>query len=239
MTNHHIGRSFPGMSADIEAACPCPKASCGLVIEEQVTEACDQHHWSASKTMRQSHPADECPGASVVSLPPADQTALRDRIAQALAAYDLPYFDHRHQYEVADAVLAVLPATTDQTADRAAVLREAADHLDNSERLRDLTDDHMLDINAAANELRRMADETQPAETEGARCSCGGRFPVSHLHADAHQPAAGAQPECTASLSGSCLREAESETACDTEDGECVHGGQPAAGARQDGAQPS
>ncbi|MEU0018005.1 hypothetical protein ABZ173_10080 [Streptomyces rochei] len=49
--------------------------------------------------------------------------------------------------------------------DRAAVLREAADALDNSERLRDLTDDHMLNINAAANELRRMADETQPAET--------------------------------------------------------------------------
>ncbi|MFG3127418.1 hypothetical protein ACGFZU_06915 [Streptomyces tendae] len=42
--------------------------------------------------------------------PPADQTALRDRIAEALAAYDLPYFDRRHQYEVADAVLAVLPA---------------------------------------------------------------------------------------------------------------------------------
>lgn len=35
-------------------------------------------------------------------------------------------------------------------------------------------------------------------------------------------------PECSASLSGNCLREAESETACDTEAGECVHGGRPA-----------
>jgi hypothetical protein len=64
------------------------------------------------------------------------------------------------------ALAAVLPAPTD----RAAVLREAADALDNSERLRDLTDDHMLDINAAADELRRMADEAQqdgeaPGET--------------------------------------------------------------------------
>lgn len=44
---------------------------------------------------------------------------------------------------------------------RAAVLREAADRLDESETLRDLTDDHMADVNAAANELRRMADETE------------------------------------------------------------------------------
>lgn len=41
---------------------------------------------------------------------------------------------------------------------RAAVLREAADALDESETLRDLTDDHMHDVNAAANELRRMAE---------------------------------------------------------------------------------
>lgn len=44
---------------------------------------------------------------------------------------------------------------------RAAVLREAADKLDESEALRDLTDDHMHDVNAAANELRRMADERE------------------------------------------------------------------------------
>lgn len=42
---------------------------------------------------------------------------------------------------------------------RGAVLRAAADALDESETLRDLTDDHMADVNAAANELRRMAAE--------------------------------------------------------------------------------
>ncbi|MEU9670373.1 AlpA family phage regulatory protein [Streptomyces bobili] len=46
---------------------------------------------------------------------------------------------------------------------RASVLREAADRLDESEALRDLTDDHMHDVNAAANELRRMAEETTEA----------------------------------------------------------------------------
>ncbi|MFF7485600.1 hypothetical protein ACFZBC_08890 [Streptomyces luteogriseus] len=48
--------------------------------------------------------------------------------------------------------------------DRAAVLSEAADVLDNSETLRDHTDDHMGDVYAATAELRRMADEAQPAK---------------------------------------------------------------------------
>lgn len=41
------------------------------------------------------------------------------------------------------------------------------------------------------------------------------------------------QQECSASISGRCLREAESETACDTEAGECVHGRRPGAEAQQ------
>lgn len=48
---------------------------------------------------------------------------------------------------------------------------------------------------------------------------------------DQPEPAAPAgqdQRECTASVSGDCLREAQSETACDTTSGECVYGGQPA-----------
>jgi hypothetical protein len=40
----------------------------------------------------------------------------------------------------------------------AAVLNEAADALDESETLRDLTDDHMGDVHATTSELRRMAD---------------------------------------------------------------------------------
>lgn len=56
----HIGRSFPGMTNDIEANCPCPKAPCGLVIQDEVTDVCREHHWSAAKSIRQSHPADRC-----------------------------------------------------------------------------------------------------------------------------------------------------------------------------------
>jgi hypothetical protein len=47
---------------------------------------------------------------------------------------------------------------------RASVLREAADALDESETLRDLTDDHMSDVNAATNELRRMAAEPEASD---------------------------------------------------------------------------
>jgi hypothetical protein len=38
----------------------------------------------------------------------------------------------------------------------------------------------------------RVAAETPPAETQ--RCTCGGRFPLQHLHADTHGPAVEAQP---------------------------------------------
>jgi hypothetical protein len=55
----HIGRSWDGHG--IEDDCPCPKAPCGLVVQETVSEACDQHPLSACRTMRQSHRADQCP----------------------------------------------------------------------------------------------------------------------------------------------------------------------------------
>jgi hypothetical protein len=58
---NHIGRSW--ISHVIEDTCPCPKAPCGLVIQDAVTEACGEHHWSAAKTTRQSHPAALCPAA--------------------------------------------------------------------------------------------------------------------------------------------------------------------------------
>ncbi|MEV7975375.1 hypothetical protein [Streptomyces sp. NPDC086519] len=60
-SGNHIGRSWT--SHEIEDNCPCPKAPCGLVLQDQVTEACREHHWSAAKTTRQSHPADRCPAA--------------------------------------------------------------------------------------------------------------------------------------------------------------------------------
>ncbi|GAA4034644.1 hypothetical protein GCM10023063_18490 [Arthrobacter methylotrophus] len=59
MTALHIGRSFTG--TPVEDNCPCPKAPCGLVDVENVHPACDQHPFEHAKTMRQGHPADQCP----------------------------------------------------------------------------------------------------------------------------------------------------------------------------------
>ncbi|MGW4973190.1 hypothetical protein ACWEP3_25160 [Streptomyces albidoflavus] len=89
---------------------------------------------------------------------PADRPALRETIRLAIARHHLKEFGSDRTVEDldaaefgADAVMAVLPAP----ADRASVLREAADRLDRL-GLRDL----------ATRELRRMAAE---AETGGAR----------------------------------------------------------------------
>jgi len=70
------------------------------------------------------------------------------------------------------------PTALPAPADRAAVLREAADHLDASERLRDLTDDHMHDVNAAANELRRLAGEAAAGAHQTEQAHRPGRCPV-------------------------------------------------------------
>jgi hypothetical protein len=55
----HIGRSWTGHP--LENECPCPKEPCGLIQLDRVVDTCSQHHWSRSKTIRQSHPADLCP----------------------------------------------------------------------------------------------------------------------------------------------------------------------------------
>ncbi|MBZ6102758.1 hypothetical protein [Streptomyces olivaceus] len=121
-TGQHIGRSFRGMSADIEAACPCPKAPCGLVVEDGVTEACDQHHWSAAKTMRQSHPADQCPAA--VPAPPTDPTAVREQLLAAIDGTRVPPLGYGSPEEL----LAAYDASRTSTApvDPAALVRACA-----------------------------------------------------------------------------------------------------------------
>ncbi|MFE2994135.1 hypothetical protein ACFXG4_03875 [Nocardia sp. NPDC059246] len=63
MTSWHIGRSWSG--TQLEDTCPCPKAPCGLVDDMNVDPDCGQHPYSRSKTIRQSHPADECPGERI------------------------------------------------------------------------------------------------------------------------------------------------------------------------------
>lgn len=57
----HIGRWSDGHQ--LEDACPCPKAPCGLVIRQQAI--CEEHALTAGKAMRQGHPATHCPGIPV------------------------------------------------------------------------------------------------------------------------------------------------------------------------------
>jgi len=63
VNNKHIGRSWT--SRHLEDACPCPHAPCGLVVYDTVDPNCDQHHWSAAKSMRLGHSAADCPGPEV------------------------------------------------------------------------------------------------------------------------------------------------------------------------------
>jgi hypothetical protein len=96
----------------------------------------------------------------------ADRAALRDRIARAIE--DAPYRpETRRSLQLADAVLAVLPAPTDRAA--VAVVQRALSVL------RNWRDEHEIGPEAArllyevgaaltddSPELRRMADEAQP-----------------------------------------------------------------------------
>ena len=60
-TGMHIGRSWSGTR--IEDDCPCPKTDCGLVSSHNTEASCTHHPFGAAKTIRQAHPADQCPGA--------------------------------------------------------------------------------------------------------------------------------------------------------------------------------
>lgn len=124
---------------------------------------------------------------SAAVAPPTNQTALRDRIAQALAREDAHNAGYDHGFVgsygaddetdgFVDAVLAVLPPTTD----RAAVLREAADavaaHPGPIPWLPGLPKGEgdgfwwdTRDRDAVVALLRRMADETATETPEWAR----------------------------------------------------------------------
>lgn len=56
----HVGRSWS--EHPLEDDCRCPKAACGLVIFGRIDPSCERH--AAVQTIRQSHPASECPALS-------------------------------------------------------------------------------------------------------------------------------------------------------------------------------
>ncbi|MEU1919320.1 hypothetical protein ABZ742_04005 [Streptomyces albogriseolus] len=155
------------------------------------------------------------PAAAAVA-PPTNQTALRDRIRLAIARQWLDEMgsdrtvdelDNAEFGEFADAVLAVLPPT-----DRTAVLREAdwiVEHCPDHGCVEPSTEVCHCEI---ADRLRRMADETA-TETPSMRLA---RQSVQAM-TDTLQRAC--PPGCVA---------------CATDES---HDPEPAAGARQDGAE--
>lgn len=72
----HIGRSWVGH--ELEDGCPCPKEACGLVRKDLIVDNCPQHHFTATKTLRQSHTDEDCPKVPYayrgIVLPPIMQT---------------------------------------------------------------------------------------------------------------------------------------------------------------------
>lgn len=145
----------------------------------------------------------DCPHhASAV--PSSDQAALRDRLAEILRAhanlggaplkYALPFFDGATPSlprisgwkplddVVDDLAAAVLP----EPADRAVVLREAADWFEANYSATQMDGRQVAillrDRADADEELRRMADETATETTQPARCVCG--HPIGLHHED-------------------------------------------------------
>lgn len=55
----HIGRAWVG--TQFEQDCPCVKAPCGLVDSGNTSADCPQHQ--ITKTIRQGHRAEDCPGS--------------------------------------------------------------------------------------------------------------------------------------------------------------------------------
>lgn len=58
----HVGRSWTGHP--IEDECPCPKEPCGLIDSAKSVDECGQHPSRRAKSIRQSHRAEDCPGAA-------------------------------------------------------------------------------------------------------------------------------------------------------------------------------
>ncbi|MYW28327.1 hypothetical protein [Streptomyces sp. SID2119] len=144
---HHIGRSFGG-PGDCEALCPCPKAPCGLVDMDNVSDECEQHPPLRCKTIHTGHRPEDCPGIG------RDVVVAMKRTAEARQAV----IDAACMEPEGFVNASILGAIDDY---RAAVEHEAAERIRNSERLRDYTDDHMGDMRAAADEIDPDVEENR------------------------------------------------------------------------------
>ncbi|MGW1497541.1 hypothetical protein ACWCQW_02935 [Streptomyces mirabilis] len=172
------------------------------------------------------HLARVLPVAPTVPSAPADRAALRDRIA---ALFRTPPGVERlgdaTPGEIADAVLAVIPAPTDEMA--ASLRRDGFGDDEITTLLRPVAVEAPANIRCPdafwTKQPHAPHDWQQEPDAPPVHCrGRGGEAPQPETQA--------ARPwACAASYSGHCLAEAQSETACDTSAGECVHGSRPAA----------
>ncbi|WP_190098630.1 hypothetical protein [Streptomyces griseoflavus] len=212
-------REWPWLRAEVEDAEPADD------IRDQLLHAID--HAYTRGVLGYGTPEELLAAYDTSRSTPADRAALRNRITTAVeqlyqtgAVYALGAGEAGR---IADAVLAVLPEPTD----RAAVLRWAADAIDAT------FTGPGLDryTRYGADLLRRMADETATTETP---CTC---FVINEggVHAGSCAKRAGETPAASSvqHAPGKAIRcpacRAKGYTVCLDE---------PAAGARQDEAQP-
>jgi hypothetical protein len=117
--NLHVGRAW--ISHAIEDACPCPKAPCGLVDQQNTNPDCQHHPVGRGKTIRQGHSAAECPaeegehdGEMPRISPPADPTRFRRLVdPQALAGQPTPPAGEDVHQACAEAYTAAEPYNPD------------------------------------------------------------------------------------------------------------------------------
>ncbi|WP_442803625.1 hypothetical protein OG411_29840 [Streptomyces pseudogriseolus] len=134
---------------------------CPLCLDRPFTGPVDARaHFTAE------HPEQELEGEGPWPLlrqaPATNHTDLRDRIAQAIE--DAPYRpETRRSLQLADAVLAVLPAPTDRAATLRGFVRQLTDRLSNCCEECDACAVIARDLADA--ELRRLADETPDTQT--------------------------------------------------------------------------
>ncbi|WP_331728785.1 hypothetical protein OG693_39400 (plasmid) [Streptomyces sp. NBC_01259] len=212
---HELDQGACGTCADADgqaAVWPCETAQ-QLAVAEQLLRAVEQPlaRLVLGTTDQQPETAP-------------DDAALRDRIRRAVCEaegfmWNEDMLEPDEYGEVADAVLAVLPAPVD----RAAVLRERAAFLDGV--LRDAADPgsdprYWSAISDVVMGLRRLADEAQQPETEAAKCTyCGGHgvdpddegdwVPGVHMHDPGSR---GPCPKCTGTRTEPAADQPDTET---------------------------
>lgn len=112
--SRHFGRGWDG-PCHLEALCPCPKAPCGLVDRDDMSDECKQHPPENMKTIRTGHPTDECPGVGRDVVVAMGRTIrAREAVVKAAGEWDGVYFS----FDLDDAIDEYRSAVEHEAAER-------------------------------------------------------------------------------------------------------------------------